>query len=195
MQDDPPDDEDDLSNMLDNAPTTPPNMWGFLNFSEAAVHLNISENAVRQLVDERKLFAIRDTSGLKFKYLELERYIEDQSDLDNPEDTKISSFKCPERGWPYLPDLESTHSTMLLDDDDYGTVQPFFKRILNQCKRMFCRLLLNREPYHFYGVLDTYNDYDSPLGRDSDPPELRGVEWLQKILKKIFRVFSRKKLP
>ena len=62
--------------------------------------LNISENAVRQLVDERKLFAIRDTSGLKFKYLELERYIEDQSDLDNPEDTKISSFKCPERGWP-----------------------------------------------------------------------------------------------
>ena len=49
---------------------------------------------------------------------------------------------------------------------------------------MFCRLLPNREPYHFYGVLDTYNDYDSPLGRDSDPPELRGVEWLQKDIKK-----------
>ena len=28
MQDDPPQDDDDLSDMLDNAPTTPPNMYG-----------------------------------------------------------------------------------------------------------------------------------------------------------------------
>ncbi len=188
MQDDPPED-DDLSDMLDDAPTTPPNMWGFLNISEAAVHLNITEDAVKQLVEERKLFAIRDTSGLKFKYLELERYIEDQSDLDNPEDTKISSFKCLERGWPYLPDDESTHSTMLLDDDDYGTEQQFFIRILNQFKRIFCRLLPSPEPYHFYGVLDTYNDGDSPLGRESEPPELRGVEWVQKDIKKDIQDF------
>ena len=53
---------------------------GFLNISEAAVHLNISEDAVKQLVDQRKLFALRDTSGYKFKHEELDRYLEDQKD-------------------------------------------------------------------------------------------------------------------
>ena len=54
---------------------------GFLNISEAAVHLNISEDAVKQLVDQRKLFALRDTSGYKFKHEELDRYLEDQKDI------------------------------------------------------------------------------------------------------------------
>ena len=53
---------------------------GFLNIFEAAVHLNISEDAVKQLVDQRKLFALRDTSGYKFKHEELDRYLEDQKD-------------------------------------------------------------------------------------------------------------------
>ena len=54
---------------------------GFLNIAEAAVHLNISEDAVKQLVDQRKLFSLRDTSGLKFKREELDRYLEDQKDI------------------------------------------------------------------------------------------------------------------
>ena len=41
---------------------------GFLNISEAAVHLNISEDAVKQLVDQTESsFALRDTSGLQIQ--------------------------------------------------------------------------------------------------------------------------------
>ncbi|MDG1991135.1 MAG: helix-turn-helix domain-containing protein [Pirellulales bacterium] len=54
---------------------------GFLNIAEAAAHLNISEDAVKQLVDQRKLFSLRDTSGLKFKHDELDRYLEEQKDI------------------------------------------------------------------------------------------------------------------
>ena len=61
---------------------------GFLNISEAAVHLNISEDAVKQLVDQRKLFALRDTSGYKFKHEELDRYLEDQKDISQIDATE-----------------------------------------------------------------------------------------------------------
>ncbi len=53
---------------------------GYLNIAEAAAHLNISEDAVKQLVDQRKLFAIRDTSGLKFKHEALDRYLEEKKE-------------------------------------------------------------------------------------------------------------------
>jgi excisionase family DNA binding protein len=54
---------------------------GFLNIAEAAAHLNISEDAVKQLVDQRKLFSLRGTSVLKFKHEELDRYLEDQKEI------------------------------------------------------------------------------------------------------------------
>jgi len=60
---------------------------GFLNIAEAAAHLNISEDAVKQLVDQRKLFSLRDTSGLKFKHEELDRYLEDQEDIGGTDAT------------------------------------------------------------------------------------------------------------
>ena len=60
---------------------------GFLNIAEAAVHLDISEDAVKQLVDQRKLFALRDTSGYKFKQEELDRYLEDQKDISEADAT------------------------------------------------------------------------------------------------------------
>ena len=60
---------------------------GFLNIAEAAAHLNISEDAVKQLVDQRKLFSLRDTSGLKFKHEELDRYLEDQKDIGGTDAT------------------------------------------------------------------------------------------------------------
>jgi len=60
---------------------------GFLNIAEAAAHLNISEDAVKQLVDQRKLFSLRDTSGLKFKHEELDRYLEDQKDISGTDAT------------------------------------------------------------------------------------------------------------
>ncbi len=66
---------------------------GFLNIAEAAAHLNISEDAVKQLVDQRNLFPLRDTSGLKFKHEELDRYLEDQK--DNGE-TDATTLKTPE---------------------------------------------------------------------------------------------------
>ena len=53
---------------------------GLLNIAEAAAHLDIPEDAVKQLVDQRKLFAIRDTSGLKFKHEELDRYLEEKKE-------------------------------------------------------------------------------------------------------------------
>ena len=59
---------------------------GFLNIAAAAAHLNISEDAIKQLVDQRKLFPLRDTSGLKFKPDELDRYLEDQNDADAQND-------------------------------------------------------------------------------------------------------------
>ncbi len=60
---------------------------GFLNIAEAAAHLNISEDAVKQLVDQRKLFSLRDTSGLKFKHEELDRYLEDQKEIGGADAT------------------------------------------------------------------------------------------------------------
>ena len=54
---------------------------GFLNIAEAAAHLNIAEDAVKQLVDQRKLFSLKDTSGLKFKREELDRYLDEQKDI------------------------------------------------------------------------------------------------------------------
>ena len=66
---------------------------GFLNIAEAAAHLNISEDAVKQLVDQRKLFSLRDTSGLKFKHEELDRYLEDQKDIG---ETDATTLKTPE---------------------------------------------------------------------------------------------------
>jgi excisionase family DNA binding protein len=60
---------------------------GFLNIAEAAAHLNISEDAVKQLVDQRKLFSLRDTSGLKFKHEELDRYLEDQKEIGGADPT------------------------------------------------------------------------------------------------------------
>ena len=60
---------------------------GFFNIAEAAAHLNISEDAVKQLVDQRKLFSLRDTSGLKFKHEELDRYLEDQKEIGGADAT------------------------------------------------------------------------------------------------------------
>ena len=60
---------------------------GFLNIAEAAAHLNISEDAVKQLVDQRKLFSLRGTSVLKFKHEELDRYLEDQKEIGGADPT------------------------------------------------------------------------------------------------------------
>ena len=64
---------------------------GFLNIAEAAAHLNISEDAVKQLVDQRKLFSLRDTSGLKFKHEELDRYLEDQKEIGGADPTALET--------------------------------------------------------------------------------------------------------
>ena len=59
---------------------------GLLDIAEAAAHLNISEDAIKQLVDQRKLFPFRDTSGLKFKPDELDRYAQDQNETADTQD-------------------------------------------------------------------------------------------------------------
>jgi len=69
---------------------------GFFDIAEAAVHLDISEDAVKQLVDQRKLFALRDTSGYKFKREELDRYLEEQK--DNSETGATASITPDESG-------------------------------------------------------------------------------------------------
>ena len=44
-----------------------------LSIEEAAAHLGLKPEDVRQLVDRRQISAIRDTTGLKFRLEELDR--------------------------------------------------------------------------------------------------------------------------
>ena len=52
----------------------------FLSIEEAAAHLGKTEAEVRQLVDQRKISALRDTSGPKFRVDDLDRYLADLAD-------------------------------------------------------------------------------------------------------------------
>lgn len=83
---------------------------GYLNIAEAAAHLNISEDAVKQLVDQRNLFPLRDTSGLKFKHEELDRYLEDQTDIGATDATA-----------PATPESDISLSGLELDLSDAET--------------------------------------------------------------------------
>ena len=61
----------------------------FLNIEEAATHLGKTEAEVRQLVDQRKISALRDTSGQKFRADELDRYLAELADeVDSGEAVK-----------------------------------------------------------------------------------------------------------
>ena len=93
---------------------------GFLNISEAAVHLNISEDAVKQLVDQRKLFALRDTSGYKFKHEELDRYLEDQKDISQIDATEP---KAPHESSLSLDGLELDLSDEATASEEKDTQQ------------------------------------------------------------------------
>ena len=93
---------------------------GFLNISEAAVHLNISEDAVKQLVDQRKLFALRDTSGYKFKHEELDRYLEDQKDIS---EIDASDPKAPDESSLSLDGLELDLSDEVTASEEKDTQQ------------------------------------------------------------------------
>ena len=84
---------------------------GFLNIAEAAAHLNISEDAIKQLVDQRKLFPLRDTSGLKFKPDELNRYLEDQNDVSEAQDESLETIGS---------DISLDGLELDLPDDDSG---------------------------------------------------------------------------
>lgn len=51
----------------------------FLSIDEAAEHLGVSPERVRQLVDKRLISALRDTAGPKFRVEDLDRYLADAS--------------------------------------------------------------------------------------------------------------------
>lgn len=85
---------------------------GFLNIAEAAAHLNISEDAIKKLVDQRKLFPLRDTSGLKFKPDELNRYLEDQNDVSETQDDSLETVGS---------DISLDGLELDLSDGDSGT--------------------------------------------------------------------------
>ena len=85
---------------------------GFLNIAEAAAHLNISEDAIKKLVDQRKLFPLRDTSGLKFKPDELNRYLEDQNDVSETQDDSLETIGS---------DISLDGLELDLSDGDSGT--------------------------------------------------------------------------
>ena len=93
---------------------------GFLNIAEAAEHLNISEDAVKQLVDQRKLFALRDTSGYKFKQEELDRYLEDQKDIG---ETDATAPKTPDESGLSLDGLELDLSDDAATSEENDTQQ------------------------------------------------------------------------
>ena len=85
---------------------------GFFNIAEAAAHLNISEDAIKKLVDQRKLFPLRDTSGLKFKPDELNRYLEDQNDVSETQDDSLETIGS---------DISLDGLELDLSDGDSGT--------------------------------------------------------------------------
>ena len=87
---------------------------GFLNIAEAAVHLNISEDAIKKLVDQRKLFPLRDTSGLKFKPDELNSYLKDQNDASETQDDSLETIGS---------DISLDGLELDLSDGDSGTSQ------------------------------------------------------------------------
>lgn len=51
-----------------------------LSIDEAAAHLGLTPEKVRQLVERRQISAIRDTTGLKFRVEELDRYREEAAE-------------------------------------------------------------------------------------------------------------------
>ena len=83
-----------------------------MNIAEAAAHLNISEDAIKKLVDQRKLFPLRDTSGLKFKPDELNRYLEDQNDVSGTQDDSLETIGS---------DISLDGLELDLSDGDSGT--------------------------------------------------------------------------
>ncbi len=97
---------------------------GFLNIAEAAAHLNISEDAVKQLVDQRKLFSLRDTSGLKFKHEELDRYLEDQKDIGGTDATA-----------PETPESDISLDGLELDISDDESSSQEKDSLANRCGR------------------------------------------------------------
>lgn len=69
----------------------------FLSIEEAAAHLGVSQEDVRQLVDRRQLSSLRDTAGLKFRIEELDRYREEAAeeaaalDSGTPDDVRTET--------------------------------------------------------------------------------------------------------
>ncbi len=57
----------------------------FLTIEEAAAQLGRAADDVRQLVDQKKLFAVRDGTSLKFRADELERYLQEEADESGDE--------------------------------------------------------------------------------------------------------------
>ncbi len=56
-----------------------------LTLDEAAARLGISSDALVQLIDQRKIFAIKDGAGWKFKPEEVERYLADRASSSSGE--------------------------------------------------------------------------------------------------------------
>lgn len=73
----------------------------FLNIEEAAARLGVTEADVRQLVDQRKISALRDTSGQKFRADDLDRYLselaeeQDNSGVKSSHDTPEIALEAP----------------------------------------------------------------------------------------------------
>ena len=62
----------------------------FLSLEEAAQHLGVSADDVQRLVDLKKLYPIRDGSGLKFKADDLDQYVLDQQEEAGTSDDLVA---------------------------------------------------------------------------------------------------------
>ena len=62
----------------------------FLSLEEAAQHLGVSADDVQRLVDRKKLYPIRDGSGLKFKADDLDQYVLDQQEEAGTSDDLVA---------------------------------------------------------------------------------------------------------
>jgi excisionase family DNA binding protein len=65
----------------------------FLSLEEAAQTLGVSVDDVQRLVDRKKLYPIRDGSGLKFKADDLDQYLRDQEEEAGTGDDLVAQYE------------------------------------------------------------------------------------------------------
>ncbi len=89
----------------------------FLSIDEAANHLGVKPEQVRQLVDRRLISALRDTAGPKFRVEDLDRYLADAAEEAAAAGTVPPVDVAPKSASPPADDVEAVEDASGLSLD------------------------------------------------------------------------------